>query len=865
MHFKSAKESIQESIPPNWNICVKHRNSHYLYNVEDLYKPSQPGSNQFEYCPCCDFICKGPRVRLCTSSEEISKYGFGLTLYFLFELFLARLLALLLIPCCLTIAAYTVSGLKFGNSIGNGFTIDTDKVGDMFSWWSISLCNKNAYGPIMMISCIIFCLIYYSGSRLVSRWTYRDGMQLNNNQLDPTDYSIMIKSLPKKFDKRVFISSFCRFMGLREEEDISRVVFTNDISKYADKMKKYMQLVKTRALIEKYRSCLIDKGIPPDQAKLRIPSSLKGCGTHYKNDRALNDDIRYMESKLNEMQKSPSLYLKEAPVVFITFSKTTTKNRILDKHKSRHYKKTKIPIIDAGIPSRSKYKVRIMNPEEPSKVIWENLHCTSQTLRSVFTWFITLLIIAASFVGNYYLKKNGEKYALKIAKSNNPNSTKVKIFTLFSSILIAIINMIVVFIIPILVKLEKRISLTDYHSSASFKLALAQFLNTALIPLIVNWKAGSYFVSNGLINQVALNWVFLIFVTPIVEIFDPLNILKKIRVCIARSKGDKSELMQSEANTLYLPPVQPMCLKYSNLLLIIYYSAFYLQLWPPGIVLLLVGILFNYLVDKLLTIYRYSRLEYPSESIAFFNANALVGGIIFIAAGNIIFIYRFESIKNTLIYGLIPIVLIVIFIICSECCCRGGKHGKANSCIACFCHRKNEEFKDLYEGIPYDIERFGDEDYMAFNPITRKQALIDRISSKITKCNNEEEKKNLTLAHNELFKSQASVMIHPQLLEQSPLDLFSPNIQSPNLYPQLPQFMNYYMPYEQPLNMYGNINYGQYQYYNGAQAPANYGSPVYYPPNQLIPYPALPDRASYFPPQNAIAPSNNTQEYIIYQ
>jgi hypothetical protein len=501
------------------------------------------------------------------------------------------------------------------------------------------------------------------------------------------------------------------------------------------------------------------------------------------------------------------------------------------------------------------------------------LHCTSQTARSIFTWFVTLLIIAASFVGNYYLKKNGEKYALKIANSTDTKSTKVKIFTLFSSILIAIINMIVVFLIPILVKLEKHISLTDYHSSASFKLALAQFLNTALIPLIVNWKAGSYFASNGLINQVALNWVFLIFVTPIVEIFDPLNILKKIRVCIARSKGDKSELMQSEANTLYLPPVQPMCLKYSNLLLIIYYSAFYLQLWPPGIVLLLVGILFNYIVDKLLTIYRYSRLEYPSESIAFFSANALVGGIIFIAAGNIIFIYRFESIKNTLIYGLIPIVLIIIFIISSECCCRGSKNAKANACIACFCTRKNEEFKDLYEGIAYDIERFGDEDYMAYNPITRKQALIDRISNKITKSKNEVEKKNLTLAHTELFKSQASVMIHPQLLEQSPLNIFSPNMQTPNLYPQLPQFVNYNMPYEQQFDVYGNmavpnLNYfGQYQYNNGAQVPSNYVAPNYYQPNQMIAYPALPERANYFPAQpNIVAPaSNNTQEYIIYQ
>jgi hypothetical protein len=162
---------------------------------------------------------------------------------------------------------------------------------------------------------------------------------------------------------------------------------------------------------------------------------------------------------------------------------------------------------------------------------------------------------------------------------------------------------------------------------------------------------------------------------------------------------------------------------------------------------------------------------------------------------------------------------------------------------------------------------------MAYNPITRKQALIDRISTKITKSKNEEEKKNLTIAHTELFKSQASVMIHPQLLEQSPLNMFSPNMQQPNLYPQLPQFMNYNMPYEQPLDIYGNmgmqnLNYfGQYQYNNGAQVPSNYGAPVYYAPDQVIAYPALPVRADYFSPQpNIVAPaSNNTQEYIIYQ
>ena len=714
------REKVLAKIPPNWEVCMHHRKAQYLYDM-----PLNFRIDQFAYCECCGEPYDAPRIKVCTDTRKMGVYGFGLTLYFLFENFVARLFGMLCIPGVLSLAAYIATGYAFGERIGDVFATEGKKVGAFYGWWSFSFCSQKYVGPLLMASCIGFCVVYYFGSVMVSRLTYKEANLLDTKQLDPTDYSIMLQGLPvSNLDEEHFLECFCNYVEIKKE-DIIRYVYTHDISKFSIIKQKHEELQKIKQLVDKYRISLASNGVDRQQILKMYPKSVTGCRQKFKDYEDLLDKIKRLRTQLSEMQKTPDSYLKDAPILFITFNKTATKDRVIEKYKTGILKKHTINYIGG------KYTFTLESAQAPDSIIWDNLHVTTQTARSVFTWFITMLIIAGSFAGNYLLKKNGEKYAIQMAKTSDIANVKVKVFTLLSSVFIAIINVIVIIVMPILTKLENHITVTNYQSSTSFKLALAQFINSALVPLIINYKQNSYFSGNGLIDQAIFNWLFLLFTTPLIEIFDIPNIISHVMMCIVKRKGSKSELMQSEANKVYLPPKQPMHLKYSNILLLVYYSAFYIQLWPPGILLFLIGLYFNYLSDKILTVKRYSRTELPSESIAIFTSNTVVGGIILIVVSNLIYVFQFENtMAKKFIYGLVPIAIFIIIALLSVFLFKqGDKRKKCSKFAECFFWKQSEV--NEVNNTDYDLLVLGDEDYMALNPLTRKKALLEQIERKL--------------------------------------------------------------------------------------------------------------------------------------
>ena len=51
-------------------------------------------------------------------------------------------------------------------------------------------------------------------------------------------------------------------------------------------------------------------------------------------------------------------------------------------------------------------------------------------------------------------------------------------------------------------KKEMHETLTEFNISVAFKLTFCRFLNTALVPLIVNIKAESWFQDGGLVTDI---------------------------------------------------------------------------------------------------------------------------------------------------------------------------------------------------------------------------------------------------------------------------------------------------------------------------------------------------------------------------
>jgi hypothetical protein len=175
--------------------------------------------------------------------------------------------------------------------------------------------------------------------------------------------------------------------------------------------------------------------------------------------------------------------------VFITFDTKDMANRILKFGKDN--KKTCLQTICCGknikkytSSERSTY-VFVERAPAPNDIIWENLSVRAIEIfwRYIVILLVTFVIIGASF---------GAILGLKVAQDKirgtdiNENSWGVRIFSIFVSIVILVINEVLAWAIQWVNKHEKHMTHTIMNNSLIFKIVLSQFCNTCLIIVAIN-------------------------------------------------------------------------------------------------------------------------------------------------------------------------------------------------------------------------------------------------------------------------------------------------------------------------------------------------------------------------------------------
>jgi hypothetical protein len=116
------------------------------------------------------------------------------------------------------------------------------------------------------------------------------------------------------------------------------------------------------------------------------------------------------------------------------------------------------------------------------------------------------------------------------------------------SILIVISNNILTLIIKNLTLLEKHDTLTSLKLSTSFKLTLAKFSNTCIIPLICNHHLENWFDNGGLVINVFFIMITISIIDPLLSIYDIPGLWRRIQRWREKKKGNKSFMKQIEAN-----------------------------------------------------------------------------------------------------------------------------------------------------------------------------------------------------------------------------------------------------------------------------------------------------------------------------
>lgn len=293
---------------------------------------------------------------------------------------------------------------------------------------------------------------------------------------------------------------------------------------------------------------------------------------------------------------------------------------------------------------------------------------------------------------------------------------------MFVSSMIMCVNVSLGQIVRRLTIKERHITQTANNISVSYKLTIAQFLNTAILTLIVNSIGGSnrWFVPGGL----AVDAFFIIFFTSMVQPFayalGPLHMLKIYkqrtikRQHEAGKKGGTGIRLQKVINDIMEGPPLDMAQRYSNVFKTFVVALMYAPMLPVGLLIAPIGLAFDYLMAKYLLLNRHVRPDRLSAD----QANAMMQLVPIV-----VFIYAImnaivQSVTESSAYTL---ALIWVFIML-------GLLLLPISSLMRFFGKKDAEFleKKFEEGSAFDGKYQEEaihfiEDYDRANPVTEEE------------------------------------------------------------------------------------------------------------------------------------------------
>jgi hypothetical protein len=188
---------------------------------------------------------------------------------------------------------------------------------------------------------------------------------------------------------------------------------------------------------------------------------------------------------------------------------------------------------------------------------------------------------------------------------------------------IIIVNKSLLKVVRILSEKERHETITAYNLSVAFKLTLARFINTAIVPVIVNISSEKWFKEGGLVSDIFSIMISLSFVDPIVAILNIGGIKQSIFKRYYKMQGKKCILTQAEANELCESPKIDMADQFSGAANLLLTAIFFHPLLPISIPIAMIGLLFNYWVSKYNFLRKISIPEQLSSLMPSFFANLL--------------------------------------------------------------------------------------------------------------------------------------------------------------------------------------------------------------------------------------------------
>lgn len=94
--------------------------------------------------------------------------------------------------------------------------------------------------------------------------------------------------------------------------------------------------------------------------------------------------------------------------------------------------------------------------------------------------------------------------------------------SIIASVFVIIVNIALKTVIRKVSLYEKHDTYTSHNISVAFKLTLARFINTAIVPLLINRGFENWLKPGGLVNDIFFLILSISFLDPILYLINPL-------------------------------------------------------------------------------------------------------------------------------------------------------------------------------------------------------------------------------------------------------------------------------------------------------------------------------------------------------
>lgn len=152
------------------------------------------------------------------------------------------------------------------------------------------------------------------------------------------------------------------------------------------------------------------------------------------------------------------------------------------------------------------------------------------------TYTATVLLIGICFAIIYGI--NVAKERANDLKDVNPSTLRG--LSILCSIIIVIVNQALRTVVRQLSIKERHETYTAYNLSVAFKLTLARFVNSSIVPIVVNVAVNRWFVDGGLVSDVFYIMLSISFLDPILYFFDTGYFIRMLIRYAEKKKGVNS-------------------------------------------------------------------------------------------------------------------------------------------------------------------------------------------------------------------------------------------------------------------------------------------------------------------------------------